>query len=788
MQIYRSRLVVYLGTLGVFFLLLCTQPVEGDAVYIVYMGKKRFQLPHLDTELHYQMLSSVLLSQEAAASAMVYSYNHSFCGFAAKLNATHAETLSTMEGVVSVFKSKVLKLHTTRSWDFMGLNLDARLQGIHSHRPKYGGGVIIGVIDSGIWPESESFKDGSLEKPPSRWKGVCQTGERFDASNCNRKLIGARWYVKGYEEERGSLNTTITPEYRSARDHNSHGTHTSSTAGGNVVKGANFFGFGKGDARGGAPGAWIAMYKVCWAGGFCTEADILAAYNDALNDGVDVISVSLGPSPPLFGYFSSSSDIASFHAMEKGVSVVFAAGNDGPYPSSVTNTAPWAISVAASTLDRTFPTPILLGNNVTFKGEGINSQGLNNTFLPLVDGAFVSRAGSCSLGSLIPRLVKGKVVLCFGTAGSDYSLVAAISVYQAGGVAVIFSEVPTRIIPTLWFIPVVYVDWEQGTAIRLYYTSSKSPVVKLSPGRSVVGETPAPAVAYFSSRGPNTLSADILKPDITAPGVNILAAWTPVVPPSPIFDKRVVNFNFLSGTSMSCPHVSGIVAILKSIHPKWSPAAIRSAIMTTAYSMDTSFDSITAGGSGKPANPFDFGAGHVDPVKAMNPGLVYDAGPKNYVLFLCRIGYNEQQIRTIVSSDLNITCPKNGPSASDLNYPSIAVANLKSVTTIKRTVTNVGPENCVYRAIVYCPPGVEVIIKPKILVFRPNIKTATFSVTLKALKRSEGVYNFGALVWSNGVHYVRSPIVVRVNNEGIDCEQKIHGFHCSNDAVPLQLN
>ncbi|GLJ14986.1 hypothetical protein SUGI_0244660 [Cryptomeria japonica] len=541
---------------------------------------------------------------------------------------------------------------------------------------------------AGIWPESESFKDNILPPPPSSWKSVCQEGEN-------------------------SLNTTEVSEYRSARDHNGHGTHTASTASGSQVRNASLMGLGRGIARGGASRARIVMYKVCWLDGDCTEADILAAFHDAISDGVDVLSLSLGPGIPLPDYFASSTDIGSFHAMEKGIPVVISAGNDGPDPASVTSTAPWSMSVPASTMDRSFPTNLMLGNSLSIKGEGVNTQQPNRSFIPLVDGASASKGG--------------------------YN--AAIDVYEAGGAALIFSEVPTKVMPRLSFIPVVYVDMEQGSKILSYYKSSRFPVVRMSPSRSVVGVEPAPVVAYFSTRGPSTLSPDILKPDIAAPGVNILAAWSPVIPPSEIgLDKRSVDYNFLSGTSMSCPRVSGIVALLKSIHPEWISAAIRSAIMTTAYVRDASFDLIKAGGSGKPADPFDFGAGHVNPIQAMNPGLVYDA------------------------ANLNTTCPEKS-SASGLNYPSITVSNLESTTTIKRTVTNVSPDdNCVYIAIVSCPPGVEVIVKPNIMVFTPIVRSASFSVTLKPVKHSDGIYNFGTLIWASPDRRVQSPITVRVNN------------------------
>ena len=223
----------------------------------------------------------------------------------------------------------------------------------------------------GIWPESESFlQDGGMSDIPSTWKGECVEGERFDPETaCNNKLIGARYYLKGFEQEYGPLNATGYFEYRSARDFVGHGTHTASTAVGSPVENASFFGLAKGTARGGAPRARLAVYKVCWNVNFfgqCSEADILAAFDDALDDGVHIISASFGPIPPLVPLFRESSSIGSFHAMRKGVTVVFSAGNydESPEPSLVGNVEPWSICVAASSLDRTFPTKIIIGDHL----------------------------------------------------------------------------------------------------------------------------------------------------------------------------------------------------------------------------------------------------------------------------------------------------------------------------------------------------------------------------------------------------------------------------------------
>lgn len=204
---------------------------------------------------------------------------------------------------------------------------------------------------------------------PKSWHGRCVKADKFDPKKaCNRKLVGARYYINGFEREFGPLNTSGDAEYRSPRDRLGHGTHTASTAAGSVARNASYFGLGQGTARGGAPRARVAVYKVCWFKDFqgrCSEADILAAFDDALHDGVDVISVSLGSSPPLMPFFSTSSDIGSFHAMQLGVAVVFSAGNDGPDPSLVQNVSPWSLCIAAGTIDREFPARMVLGNNVS---------------------------------------------------------------------------------------------------------------------------------------------------------------------------------------------------------------------------------------------------------------------------------------------------------------------------------------------------------------------------------------------------------------------------------------
>ncbi|MFS7910291.1 putative cucumisin [Helianthus anomalus] len=270
-----------------------------------------------------------------------------------------------MEGVVSVFPSRKKQLHTTRSWDFMGFPQDVKRAPLESD-------VIVGMLDTGVWPESDSFKDDRFGPPPAKWKGSCDTTN----FTCNNKLIGAKYY---------NTEGLVRDEDLSVRDTEGHGTHTASTVAGRAVNNASLLGLANGTARGGVPSARIAAYKICFPGG-CSEADILAAFDDAIADGVDIISISVGGSFPL-DYFEDSIAIGAFHSMKNGILTSNSAGNSGPTPGSITNLSPWSLSVAASSIDRKFMTQVVLGNNVTYEGPAVNT--FDGAIHPIVYGASV---------------------------------------------------------------------------------------------------------------------------------------------------------------------------------------------------------------------------------------------------------------------------------------------------------------------------------------------------------------------------------------------------------------
>ncbi|KAJ3692755.1 hypothetical protein LUZ60_011850 [Juncus effusus] len=738
---------------------------NGSNVYIVYMGEKKAEIePELLQEQHHGILSSILGSSEEAKRSIIYSYKHGFSGFAALITQSQAAQLANLPGVVRVVPNSILSLHTTRSWDFMHLSPQIS-EGLLS-KSNSGQGSIIGILDTGIWPESESFKDlHMVGEIPSKWKGKCVEGQNFTISNCNRKIIGARWYLKGYEAEYGKLNMNDTLEFLSPRDAVGHGTHTSSTAAGVPVADASFIGLARGLARGGASNAHLAIYKVCWASGECSSADILSAFDDAIHDGVDVISISLGQSPPLPAYVDDILAVGSLHAVSKGITVICSGGNSGPYPQTVINSAPWVVTVGASTIDRTFLSRIVLGNNISFVGETLYPGKNRDKLYKIVyaenvaaSDASDSNARSCNIGSLNATLVKGNVVLCFQTRAQRMASVAAETVRNSNGVGVIFAQFLTRDTTSSFDIPCLQIDFESGTSVLSYITTTRNPMVKFTFVKTIVGELMAPDIAYFSSRGPSSLSPFVLKPDIVAPGVNILASWSPAQPLSTTTGP--VQFKIESGTSMACPHISGIVALLKSVHPTWSPAALKSALITTAYTKDEyGFEIVEEGSSYKRANAFDFGGGHVDPNKALDPGLIYDSGLNNYIHFLCSLGYNNSAISLITNH--KTTCQNSHKSVKNLNLPSIIVPKLRDSLTVSRIVTNVGNVDSVYKSRVEAPKGVEIEARPNVLIFNQTVEKLKFRVTFRAKLKVNGRYLFGSLIWEDGIHVVRIPIAVR---------------------------
>ncbi|CAJ2665122.1 unnamed protein product [Trifolium pratense] len=723
---------VFLALTSIICLVCNASGDESSKVYIVYMGSLPKEASYSPSSHHINLLQQVVDDIDIQ-NCLVRSYKRSFNGFAAILNDQQRKKLVGMRGVVSVFPSQEYHLQTTRSWDFLGFPQSIkRDQTVENN-------LVIGVIDSGIWPESESFNDKGLGPIPKKWKGVCAGGSNF---SCNKKIIGARFYGSGVE---------------SARDIIGHGSHTSSTAGGREVKGVSFDGLAKGTARGGVPSSRIATYKICDSPR-CSGDAILAAFDDAIADGVDVITVSLG-SQTQVDFVNDPIAIGSFHAMEKGILTTNAAGNFGPNPSSTTSVAPWLFTVAATTIDRKFITKLILGNGNTFVGTSIYTGPSNATKLPIA----VRNAKSCPNGRnttpemcdcLDKSMVKGKLVLC-GAGGlfptSDTGIIGSI-------INVTDSDFDNSAVT---YKPSLNLKTKDFVQVQSYTNSTKHPVAQILKSEIFHDTNAAPQVPIFSSRGPNPFVPEIMKPDISAPGVNILAAYSPFAGSTSgdMDDKRKFKYSLATGTSMSCPHVAGVVAYVKSFHPDWSPAAIKSAIMTTAKPVKGTYDDL--------AGEYAYGSGNINPQQALHPGLVYDITKQDYVQMLCNYGYDQNKIKQI-SGD-NSSCHR-APERSllkDINYPAFVIPVLPDNNhfhvKIHRIVTNVGFSNSTYKAtLIHHNPKIKIKVEPKLLKFKSLHEKQSFVVTIIGREKLNQTVFSSSLIWSDGTHNVKSPIIVQI--------------------------
>lgn len=750
------------------------QSNNSPQTYIIHVAKQpKNSIFSTNQNNHFSSILNSLPPSPNPAT-ILYTYTSAIHGFSAHLTPSQAAHLQSHPDILSIQSDQIRYLHTTHTPVFLGLTESSGLWP-NSH---FASEVIVGVLDTGIWPELRSFStsdDSNSLKSLNSWKGKCEISKDFPSSsscNSNSKIIGAKAFYKGYE---AYLQRPIdeTVESKSPRDTEGHGTHTASTAAGSVVGNASLFGFARGEAKGMATKARIAAYKICWKLG-CFDSDILAAMDEAVADGVHVISLSVGSNGYAPHYYRDSIAIGAFGAAQHGVVVSCSAGNSGPGPYTSVNIAPWILTVGASTIDREFPADVVLGDGRVFGGVSLYyGDSLPDNKLPLIYGA---DCGSryCYLGSLDSSKVQGKIVVC--DRGGNARVEKGSAVKKAGGLGMIMAnteENGEELLADAHLVAATMVGENAAEKIREYIKSSENPTATIKFKGTVIGgegSPSAPQVASFSSRGPNYRTAEILKPDVIAPGVNILAGWTGKVGPTDLeIDPRRVEFNIISGTSMSCPHVSGIAALLRKAYPEWSPAAIKSALMTTAYNVDNSGGKIKDLGTGKESNPFVHGAGHVDPNKALNPGLVYDLNINDYLAFLCSIGYDAKEIQIFTREPTSYNVCENErkfTSPGDLNYPSFSVvfgAN-NGLVKYKRVLTNVGDSvDAVYTVKVNAPFGVDVSVSPSKLVFSSENKTQAFEVTFTRIGYG-GSQSFGSLEWSDGSHIVRSPIAARWSN------------------------
>ncbi len=672
----------------------------------------------------------------------LYDYSVATNGVASELTATQARRLAKTTGVLRLERDAMQTLETTESPAFLGLSDPGGLWSQSTGGAASAGkGVIVGIIDSGIWPESASFAGAELKRDKAgqpvaatglrgRWFGACVQGELFSSLDCNDKLIGARYYAKGF-----GLKNLAQEEYVSPRDGGGHGTHTASTAAGNQVPNATIDGVNQGTASGMAPGADVAAYKVCWeakpgASGGCFNSDSIAAIDDAVADGVDVLNYSVGgssESSPL-----DSVEQAYRRASNIGIFVANSAGNSGPGASTLDHPSPWLTTVAASTF-RSSQKAVRLGNGAEYIGASVTATlpatPLVRSETAKLAGAAVAEAKWCFPGTLDPAKTAGKIVQC--DRGVISRVDKSFEVKRAGGVGMVLTNTaPNSLNSDFHAVPTVHVSEVARAAIIAYIESAISAPPTAAIVTSAVS-VPVPDVAAFSSRGPSTTTAgDILKPDLSAPGVDVLAA---VAPPS----NHGRSFDYYSGTSMSSPHIAGIGALIKAAHPGWSPMAVKSALMTSAVDHASS------------ADPFAQGAGFVQPNKAVDPGLVFEAGATDWRRYMVGLGV---QFRAPFDTLTALT-------GSDLNQASVAIGSMAGRRTLSRTVTNVSAEAETY-SVAPALAGVAVTGDTEPFSLAPGA-SKTLSLTFTRTSAPLGSWAKGTITFVGSTHRVRIPVAIR---------------------------
>jgi subtilisin family serine protease len=767
--------------------LAATQPAPGAAFdyhsvkvqeYVRYLGGRKAEV-----------LATI------ANAPVLADYDVVVNGFSAMLTDAEVLALKNNAAVVDVQADQARAYDTVTTSAFLGLSKSGGLWS------QYAGGalvkgedMVVGIVDGGIWPENPAFADrvDADGKPtfdanatlayttaPVTFKGGCMAGEGFDPlKHCNNKLIGAKFFNAGFLASGQTLNWS---DYVSPRDsnigsngvstgHGGHGDHTASTAAGNANNPVTLGGAFMGLASGMAPRARVSAYKICWtydnpaepdgtrATNSCYNTDAVSAIDAAVKDGVNVINYSIS------GSQTSSNDVveaAFYRASLANVFVAASAGNSGP-ANAVAHISPWLTTVAASTHDRFYVADVTLANNAKYTGASVNSTPLGSTPMIRAEDAGLG-GGNASLcyssGPVAPQVmldpakVAGKIVVC--TRGSNGRVDKSQAVLNAGGVGMVLADNGAGLVSEVHAVPTVHVSQADGNAIKAYVVAQGA-AARGSIGTFYNQPKPAPIMASFSSRGPNMGDPNVLKPDLTAPGVDVIASVTPALNAAQhnaVADGSLVppgDFASYQGTSMSSPHVAGVALLLRQAHPTWSPAAIKSALMTSAYT--TLNDGVAGASNG--LLPWSQGAGHIDPNKATDPGLVYDAGKADYVQYNCKV--NKAAVTPATDCSVYGTLDET----YNLNLPSITVNAVQGTTTVRRTVTNVGSTTATYTGAVSVP-GFNATVSPASLTLAPGASGA-FQVQLTGNGAATNVWQFGSLSWNDGSHAVRIPVSARV--------------------------
>ncbi|TWX73021.1 S8 family peptidase [Colwellia sp. C1TZA3] len=699
---------------------------------------------------------------------VTYQYKNAFNGMAVRLTQKEAQALSAFADVAYVEREKTEHLETDTGPIHVGAPLVWDGQG--QSAVNMGEGVIIGVLDTGANTDHRSFADVGDDgyDHTNPWGAGVYAGDCAGdfATLCNDKLIGIRSYAAITDSYDDADVFGSNPPAKNGEDYGGHGSHTASTAGGNILydvplvdpetgelegDGINTTGFEFAQISGVAPHANIVAYQICHGGDTgdtysgCPGAAIIAALDDALVDGVDVINYSIsGGGDP----WVSSTELGFLAAQEAGIFSSVSAGNSGPEAFTTSKNAPWYTVVGASTHGREVAFEKEIGaftggatELTAIEGQSA-SQGITANIVWAGDYANSNDPDGDPAQCLQPfptDTFSGEIVVC--DRGAIARVQKAINAADGGAGGFVLGNVDggsNTVANDVYVVPGIHINAENGNVLRTWLANGEghTATITAAVGELKIGQ--ADDMADFSSRGGNNTVPDVMTPSVTAPGVSIYAAYSDQQFGHDETTPAPTDFSFLQGTSMSAPHVAGAGAVLKSAHPTWTPDNIRSALMLTAITDVRKEDGTTA------ADFFDMGAGSIRVNLAHLTGLVMNESAANYTA----------------------ANPETGGDPKTLNIPSVSNANCVGLCDWTRTVTATAAGSWTVAGTAISD-GLVITATPATFELAAG-ESQIITIDVDAVRAESDAWAFGHVVMTSNVHpTARIPVSVQASNGNI---------------------